>query len=69
MTDIVLDPLLLESLDAGPDACVAQWLVAEGDDMHAGQVPAPRSGILEQIQVAVGEKFDRGAVLARPVAT
>ncbi len=82
MTDIILDPLLLESVEAGPDARIAQWLVSEGDHVHAGQtlaraslvhvlvdVPAPHAGIVEEITVTVGEKFNRRAVLARLVST
>jgi len=78
MTDIVLDPLLLESVQAGADATITQWLVSEGDHVRAGQVlaraelvhtlvdvPAGHAGILEEIVVPVGTRFPRGAVLAR----
>jgi pyruvate dehydrogenase E2 component (dihydrolipoamide acetyltransferase) len=82
MTDIILDPVLAEAVRAGPDAFIAQWLVSEGDHVHAGQplarvdllhtlvdVPSPHAGMVEEILVATGEKFDRKAVLARLVAT
>jgi 2-oxoisovalerate dehydrogenase E2 component (dihydrolipoyl transacylase) len=82
MTDIILDPLLPESVEAGPDAYIAQWLVSEGDHVHAGQVlgrasllhmlldlPAPHAGTVEEITVPIGEKFNRRAVLARLVTT
>ena len=80
MTDIVLDPALWESVEAGAEAVVAQWLVAEGDHVHAGQtlaraslihqsvdVAAVHAGLLEEILVPAGEKFARGTVLARVV--
>jgi pyruvate dehydrogenase E2 component (dihydrolipoamide acetyltransferase) len=82
MTDIVLDPGLWESVEAGAEAFIEEWLVAEGDHVHAGQrlahaslvhtsvdVPALHGGVLEEIVVPVGEKFARGAVLARLLAT
>lgn len=81
MTDLVLDPMLMESMEAGADAFIAQWLVAEGDHVHAGQtlaradlrhslvdVPAAHAGIVEQIIVPVGGRFGRGDVLARLIA-
>jgi len=82
MTDIVLDPALWESVEAGAEAFIEEWCVAEGDHVHAGQglaranlvhtlveVPTMHAGVIEEIVVAVGEKFARGAVLARLVAT
>lgn len=82
MADIVLDPALWESVEAGAEAFVEEWLVAEGDHVHPGQtlaraklvhtavdVPALHGGVLEEIVVPMGEKFARGAVLARLVAT
>jgi pyruvate/2-oxoglutarate dehydrogenase complex dihydrolipoamide acyltransferase (E2) component len=82
MTDIVLDPALWESMEAGAEAFVGEWLVAEGDYVHAGQlvgranlvhtvveVPALHAGTLEEICVGRGEKFSRGAVLARLIPT
>ena len=81
MNDVVLDPLLLESMKAGSDARIEQWLVCEGDHVRAGpvlararlvhtllDVPAPHAGMVEQIVVPVGESFARGAVLARLIS-
>ena len=82
MTNVVLDPALYEWLEAGPDALLEEWLVTEGDYVHAGQtlaranlvhehldVPAPHAGVLEDIVVPVGQTFSRGAVLARLIDT
>ena len=82
MTDVVLDPALYESLEAGADALLEAWLATEGDYVHAGQtlaranlvhalldVPALHSGVLEDIVVPVGQTFARGAVLARLIDT
>ena len=82
MTDIVLDPGLWESVEAGAEGFIEEWCVAEGDHVHAGQrlaranllhasvdVPALHGGVLEEIVVPLGEKFARGAVLARLLAT
>jgi pyruvate/2-oxoglutarate dehydrogenase complex dihydrolipoamide acyltransferase (E2) component len=82
MADIVLDPALWESVEAGAEAFIEEWLVAEGDHVHPGQklaranlvhtvveVPAAHGGVLEEIVVPVGEKFARGAVLARLLTT
>ncbi len=82
MTDIVLDPALWESIEAGAEAFIEEWRVAEGDHVHAGQslaranlvhtlvdVPSLHAGVLEEVVVPVGEKFARGAVLARLVPT
>ena len=82
MADIVLDPALWESIEAGAEAFIEEWLVAEGDHVHPGQrlaranlvhtvveVPAAHGGVLEEIVVPVGEKFARGAVLARLLTT
>lgn len=78
MTEVVLDPLLVESMLAGTNAFIDQWLVSEGDHVHQGQilaranlahtlvdVPAGHAGIVEEILLPVGSRFDRGAVLAR----
>lgn len=80
MTDIILDPLRWESLEAGDTAAVLAWLVAEGDHVQAGQplarvslvgetveVTAPHAGVLEDILVPGGERFGPGHVLARLV--
>lgn len=82
MTDLVLDSLLFESMEAGTSAFVAEWLAAEGDHVHAGQtlarvhlvhrlvdLPTPHAGILEEIRIPIGAPFDRGTVLARLVPT
>ncbi len=79
--DVVLDPLLWESLEAGDGARVECWLASEGDRVHAGQpiarvrllhqsldVVAPHDGVLEAIFVPTGDRFARGAVLAQVVA-
>ena len=76
-----LDPESWEAVEAGAEACVEQWLAAEGDHVHAGQVlgrarllhalvdiPTPHAGVLEEIVVAAGERFAPGAVLARVAA-
>ncbi len=82
MSHIVLDPELWESVEAGTEAYVEQWLVCEGDHVHAGQVllqakllhtrvdvPTAHAGVLEEIVVAAGERFAPGAVLGRVIAT
>ncbi len=82
MKDIVLDPLLWESVEAGTEALLDQWLVAEGDHVVAGQplaravlvkssieVPSPAAGVLEQVLVPVGQTFARAAVLGRIIDT
>ena len=81
MSHIVLDPESWEAVEAGAEACVEQWLAAEGDHVHAGQVlgrarllhalvdiPTPHAGVLEEIVVAAGERFAPRAVLARVAA-
>ena len=78
ISDIVLDPLLWESLEAGDEARVHRWFVSEGDRVHTGQViaqarllhqnidvVAPHSGVLETIFVPAGNRFGHGAVLAQ----
>lgn len=78
MSNVIFDPERWESAEAGDDALIERWLVTEGDYVHAGQalaqatlvhenvaVEAPHAGVLEQIVVAAGEHFGRGAVLAR----
>jgi len=82
MTDIVLDPALWESVEAGAEAFIQEWWVAEGDHVQMGQtlaranlfhnqvdVPCSHAGIVEEILVPAGEKFAPGDVLARVVAT
>ena len=80
MSDIILDPLRWESVEAGAQALLDGWLAPEGDHIAAGQVVArallvhrsvdtegPQLGMLEQISVAAGERFGRGQFLARLV--
>ncbi len=82
MSNIVLDPELWESVETGAEAYIEQWLVCEGDHVHAGQVlaqanllrvlvdvPTAHAGVLEEIVVAAGEKFAPGTVLGRVIAT
>jgi pyruvate/2-oxoglutarate dehydrogenase complex dihydrolipoamide acyltransferase (E2) component len=82
VNQVILDPLLHESLEAGVEAVLDEWLVAEGDCVHAGQtlahamlvhtrldVPAPHAGVVEEIIVPAGQSFMRGAVLARLIDT
>ena len=82
MKDIVLDPLLWESVEAGTEALLDQWLVAEGDHVVAGQplaravlvkssieVPSPAAGVVEQVLVPAGQTFARAAVLGRIIDT
>lgn len=78
--DVILDPLLWESLEAGDSARVECWLVSEGDRVSAGQpiarvrllhqsldLAAPHDGVLETIFVPAGDTFAHGAVLAQVV--
>lgn len=80
MSNVILDPSLWESVEAGGEAWIEEWLVTEGDHVQAGQplaranllgahvdVPAPNAGVLEQIVVDAGDRFAPGAVLARLV--
>lgn len=81
MADIILDPQRWESLEAGDEALLESWLVAEGDHVRAGQVlakaslvhetvdiEAPHAGMLEQIAVCAGERFGPGCILGRLVS-
>lgn len=78
VTDIVLDPLLSEAIEAGDQALLAGWRVSEGDHVRMGQplaqvhllgesidIPAPHAGMIEEILVAAGERFAPGRTLAR----
>ena len=80
MGNVILDPERWESVEAGDDALIERWLVAEGDPVKTGQVLAwatlvhenvaietLHGGVLEQIVVAAGERFGRGDVLARVI--
>lgn len=81
MSDVILDPQRWESLEAGDQAVIESWLVAEGDHVRAGQVlakaslvhesvdiEAPHAGMVEQIAVPAGEAFGPGHILARLVS-
>jgi len=74
MTAIRLDDAAWIDVGEGTEALVDQWRVAEGTAVRAGQpvasvvlvkttfeVTAPADGVLEQILVAAGETFARGA--------
>lgn len=78
MSDVTLDPHLWLALEAGDQARLERWLVSEGDEVHTGDlvaqvrlaqqtvdIAAPHTGVLENIRVAAGDRFARGAVLAR----
>lgn len=78
--DLVLDTLRWESLEAGNDARVREWLVSDNEHVVAGQLlaraelvhetvdlVAPHAGCIEDIVVPAGERFGRGQVLARLV--
>ena len=80
MSDVVLDPELIESVISGDQAMLERWLAAEGDYVHAGQVlaqarllqqtldiAATHSGVLEDIVVVGGQAFHPGSALARIV--
>ena len=78
--DLLLDPLLWETLAGGDNARIERWMASEGDRVHAGQavaqarllhqtldVLAPCDGLLETIIVPAGDPFAHGAVLARVI--
>ena len=80
MNDVTLDPHLWLTLEAGDQARLERWLVSEGDVVHAGEllaqvrlvqqtvdIAASHGGVLETILVPAGERFARGAVLARVI--
>lgn len=80
MTDVVLDPLLSEAIEAGDHALLAGWCVSEGDHVRMGQalaqvrilgesidIPAPHAGMVEEILVPAGERIAPGKTLARLV--
>jgi pyruvate/2-oxoglutarate dehydrogenase complex dihydrolipoamide acyltransferase (E2) component len=82
MKTVVLDPLAWDAADAAEPARVEEWLVAEGDHVHAGEpvalvrlgpqaldVRSPCAGVLEEIVMPAGEGFAPGAVLARVIET
>ncbi|SCK28289.1 Pyruvate/2-oxoglutarate dehydrogenase complex, dihydrolipoamide acyltransferase (E2) component, and related enzymes [Variovorax sp. HW608] len=78
MTDIVLDGLLSEAIEAGDQALLTSWHVSEGDHVRMGQplaqvcvlgesidIAAPHAGMVEEIVIPAGEKFAAGDTLAR----
>lgn len=78
MIEVSLDDEAWKDVEAGVEALVDQWQVAEGDDVRAGQllanvvlvkanleVVSPASGRIERILVAAGETFARGTPIAR----
>lgn len=80
MSHIVLDAESCEAVEAGAQAGIEQWRVAEGDHVQAGQpvararllhTPADmataHAGVLEEI-VAAGERIAPGTVPARVAA-
>lgn len=80
MHDVIFDPRLWASMEAGDEARVVSWLATEGDHVHTGQViaqvrllhqtldvVAAHNGLLEDILVPAGNRFAHGAVLARVV--
>jgi pyruvate dehydrogenase E2 component (dihydrolipoamide acetyltransferase) len=80
MTDILLDPLRSEAIEAGDRALLSAWRVSEGDHVHAGQILAqvlvlgesvdvfaPHAGIVEEILVPAGDRIPHGHPLARVV--
>ena len=80
MNDVTLDPHCWPALEAGDQALLERWLVGEGEVVYAGEVlarvrlmqqtveiVAPHTGVLETILMPAGERFGRGAVLARVI--
>ncbi|MDM7941367.1 MAG: lipoyl domain-containing protein [Hydrogenophaga sp.] len=80
MNDVMLDPHLWLTLEAGDQARLERWLVSEGDVVRAGEllaqarlvhqtvdIAAPHTGVLESILVPEGDLIARGAVLARVI--
>lgn len=80
MTDIAVDPLRWESLEAGDSALLHRWLVSESDHVRAGQplaevllvgetipVIAPHAGVLEEILMPAGQRFAPRHILGRLV--
>jgi pyruvate/2-oxoglutarate dehydrogenase complex dihydrolipoamide acyltransferase (E2) component len=76
--EVSLDDAAWQDVEAGVEALVDQWLVAEGDAVRAGQplakvvlvkaaldIVAPAAGRVEKIVVAAGETFARGKPIAR----
>lgn len=77
MTEITLSPDAWKDVEAGVEALVDKWLVAEGDTVRAGQqlgnvvlvkanqdIVAPANGRIEKILVKAGETFAQGKPIA-----
>ncbi len=78
MTDIVLSGEAWQGVEAGTEALLDEWLVAEGDQIEVGQVVARvvlvkanhevealASGKIESINIAEEDYFAEGVVLAK----
>jgi biotin carboxyl carrier protein len=81
LTEIHLDPVAFEPLEADAEALLVEWQVAPGDMVQAGQeigvaelvkasvpVTTPVAGRVQALCVPAGQSFGRGAVLARITA-
>lgn len=77
MLEIRLDPSAFDTLEDGAEALLVEWRVQPGDHVEAGQelglaelvkstlpIEAPQRGRIDQLRVAEGSSFGRGAVLA-----
>lgn len=77
MRELQLDPSAWDTLEYGVEALLAEWSVAPGDHVAAGQeigvaelvkasvaIVAPAAGRIEALCVPAGATFGRGAVLA-----
>ena len=77
MLELQLDPSAWDTLEDGVEALLAEWNVAPGDTVAAGQeigvaelvkasvaIVAPAAGRIEALCVPAGATFGRGAVLA-----
>jgi len=76
--EVQLDPVHWQTLEDGAEALLAEWQVAPGDAVRAGQeigvaelvkasvpITAPAAGRVAALCVPAGASFGRGAVLAR----
>ncbi|MEO8806098.1 MAG: lipoyl domain-containing protein [Burkholderiaceae bacterium] len=81
VVELRMDPLAWEGLEDDAEALLAQWSVAVGDAVAAGQeiglgelvkasvpVVAPAAGRLVELCVPAGQSFGRATVLARLAA-
>jgi len=75
--EVTLAAAAWTGVDAGVEALLDRWLVAEGDTVRAGQplaqvvlvkssleIEAPVAGRIEKIMVATGDTFSRGEPVA-----